>query len=407
MPKPFSAIDSIGPAFTQTKKQLFAPFRFKRWLRLAIVCMLTGEFAGGGGGGGGNFNFPIPHDKGRKGLMALPHADWSKILPWLPWIVGGIVLLFLLLFVFMYVSSVYRFVLLDSVLNDHCEFKGSWKRWEPGGRSYFFWGLSIFLISSLTFCLILGVPLLIAWQIGLFHHPGEHVLALILGGVGTFFALIAFAVVGAIVGLFAKDFCVPIMAMESVGVLAAWRKLLPTIGAEKMAFTGYVLMKIVLAIGSAIIVGMATFIILIVLLIPLGIAGVAIFFAGKAMGVTMSVATICVLVVAGGILFIVFFYLLALLSTPSMVFFQSYTLHFIGSRYPAVGNVLFPPPPEIAPPLPLPELPPPSGAGLTPPSLEAFPPGDRNSQSLDYFFARLPGFTAGIPAWQSGHSSGL
>ena len=34
-----------------------------------------------------------------------------------------------------------------------------------------------------------------------------------------------------------------------------------------------------------------------------------------------------------------------------MVFFQSYVLHFIGSRYAAVGAVLFPPPPEN-PPLP-------------------------------------------------------
>ena len=61
------------------------------------------------------------------------------------------------------------------------------------------------------------------------------------------------------------------MAMEEVGVLAAWRRLLPMLRAEKCAFTGYVLMKIVLAIGSAIIVGIATFIVLIVLLIPLAV----------------------------------------------------------------------------------------------------------------------------------------
>lgn len=366
MPKPLSAIDCIGPAFTQTKKQLFAPFRFKRWLRLAVVCMMTGEFAGGGGGGG-NFNFPMPHDKGRKSLMALPHADWSKILPWLPWIVGGIVSLFLLLFIFMYVSSVYRFVLFDSVLNDHCDFKGSWRRWEPRGRSYFFWNLALFFISSFAFALLLGIPILIAWQMGLFRHPGEHVLVLILGGVAMFFSFMALAIVGAIIGLFAKDFCVPIMAMEEVGVLAAWRRLLPILKTQKMAFTGYVLMKIVLAIGSAMIVGIATFILLIVLLIPLGIAGVAIFFAGKAMGVTMSVATISVLVIAGGILVLALFYLLALLSTPSMVFFQSYINHFIGSRYPAVGAVLFPPPPETG--LPPPEPPPPPSLDL-PPTIE-------------------------------------
>ena len=109
------------------------------------------------------------------------------------------------------------------------------------------------------------------------------------------FLLIVFVVVGAVIGLFAKDFCIPIMAMEEVGVLAAWRRLLPMLAAEKLAFAGYVLMKIVLAIGSAIIVGIATLVILIALLIPLGIAGVIIFLGGKAMGLTFNVATISVL----------------------------------------------------------------------------------------------------------------
>ena len=174
--------------------------------------------------------------------------------------------------------------------------------------------------------------------------------ALILGGAALFFLLLAFFVLGAIVALFAKDFCVPIMAMENVGVLDAWRRLLPMLAAEKMAFTGYVLMKIVLAIGSAIIFGIITLLTLIILLIPLGIAGVIIFFGGKAMGLTFNVATISILVVMGGVILAGFIYLIALINTPPMVFFQSYVLHFIGSRYPALGAVVFPPPPETPPP---------------------------------------------------------
>ena len=140
--------------------------------------------------------------------------------------------------------------------------------------------------------------MVIAWQIGLFHHPGEHVAALILAGVALFFFLMAFVVVGAVIGLFAKDFCVPIMAMEEVGIVAAWRRLLPMLAAEKLAFTFYVLMKILLAIANAIIVGMATLVLVIVLIIPLGIAGVIIFLVGKAIGLTFSIATICVLAAA-------------------------------------------------------------------------------------------------------------
>jgi hypothetical protein len=174
---------------------------------------------------------------------------------------------------------------------------------------------------------------------------------LILGGVAMFFLVLAFFVLGALVSLFAKDFCLPIMAMEQVGVLDAWRQLLPMLAGEKMAYALYVLMKIVLAIASAIIFGIITIIVMIFLVVVLGIAGVIAFFVGKAIGITLSVATICVLVVIGGILLTGLFYLLALISTPPMVFFQSYTLHFFGARYPAVGAALFPPP-EALPPAP-------------------------------------------------------
>jgi hypothetical protein len=125
------------------------------------------------------------------------------------------------------------------------------------------------------------------------------------------------------------------------------------LAAEKMAYAGYVLMKIVLAMGNAIIVGIATILIFLVLLIPLGIAALIIFFGGKAMGLTFNAATISILVVLGGVILAGLIYLMALINTAPMVFFQSYVLHFLGSRYPALGAVVFPPPPEIPPPPPL------------------------------------------------------
>jgi len=369
MAKPLSAVDCIAPAFAQTKRQLFAPFRLKRWARMALICLITGEFAGGGGGPSGNFNLPTSHPRSGKSLFAIPNIDWSKFLPWLPWILAGVVLLFLFIFLWIYVASVYRFVLFDSVLHDRCELKGSWRRWEPCGRSYFYWCLAVFVVTTAGSGLLIGVPLFIAWRAGLFHLPGQHLAALILGGAALLFLMVAFFVLIAVVGLFTKDFCVPIMAMENVGALDAWRRLLPMLAAEKMAFTGYVLMKIVLAIGSAIIFGIITFLTLIVLLIPLGIAGVIIFFGGKAMGLTLNVATISILVVMGGIILTGFLYLIALISTPPMVFFQSYVLHFIGSRYETLGVVLFPPPPETLPPSE-PQIPPPlDGLPLIEPSV--------------------------------------
>jgi hypothetical protein len=169
--------------------------------------------------------------------------------------------------------------------------------------------------------------------------------------------LIAYILIGAVIGLFAKDFCIPIMAMDEVGIIKAWRRLFPIVAAEKLAFVFYVLMKIVLAIAAAILAGIVTVVLILLLLIPLGIAGVLLFLVGKAMGLTFGLATICALVILGGILLMGLFYLLAIISTPFMVFFQSYVLHFIGSRYPGVGTILFPTPPE-APPVTPADMPP-------------------------------------------------
>jgi hypothetical protein len=362
MPKPLSAVDCISLAFAQTKNQLFAPFRRQRWMRLAMVCLLTGEFAGGGGFSG-NFNVPNWHPRhpsgggSRSSLLAAPDIPWGKILPWLPWIFVGVFLIIVFIVLYLYVASVYRFVLFDSVLYDRCELKGSWARWEPLGRSYFGWCFILFVIYAVGTAVLIGVPLAIVWKAGLFHHPGEHLAELILAGLGLFFILVLFGVLGAVIALFAKDFCVPIMAMENVGVLQAWRRLLPMLAAEKLAFAAYVLMKIVLAIGSAILVGIASILIFIALLIPLGIAGLIIFFGGKAIGLTFNPATVIILATAGAILVCGLIYVMALISTPPMVFFQSYMLHFFGSRYAPVGAVLFPPPPQ-APPPPLPGTPP-------------------------------------------------
>jgi len=192
MSRPLSAVDCIALAFTQTKKQLFAPFRFSRWARLALICLITGESAGGGGGvPSGNFNFPVSHPRDGKSLFAIPNFDWGKILPWLPWILAGVVLIFFLILLWVYVASVFRFVLFDSVLHDRCQFQGCWTRWEPCGRSYFFWCLALFAVVMAGYAVVIGVPLLIAWRAGLFHHPGEHIGGLILGGAALLFLVIA------------------------------------------------------------------------------------------------------------------------------------------------------------------------------------------------------------------------
>ncbi len=139
------------------------------------------------------------------------------------------------------------------------------------------------------------------------------------------------------------------MALENVRVLDGWRRLLPILRAAKKDSAGYVLMKIVLVIGSAIVFGVLTFLALLVLLVPLGVVGVGSYFLARAEGWTWNLTTISACVVLGGLALSLILYVVAFVSTPAMVFFQSYTNHFLGSRYPALGARVFPPP--AAPPL--------------------------------------------------------
>jgi hypothetical protein len=365
MPPRLSAVQAVTPAFGQTKQQLFKPFRFRHWLNLATVSLVTGEFFGGGGGGGfhGGGSVPPPHRRGGGDslLVAFAHPSWERVKEFLPWILLGVAILIVLFLLWLYAASVYRFILLDSVLYNRCELRKGWQRWKPHGSSYFLWALGLAITVPALLLVLAGGPIFLAWRAHIFDHPKEHLALLILGGAGLLLLFLAVLFAAAIVALFAKDFVVPVMAMENLGVLDAWRRVLPMLGSEKMSYVGYVLMKIVLAVGSAIIFGIINLLAILMMLIPMGILGVAVYFLAKAAGLTWTLTTMSLAVILGGAVVFFIFYVIAFISAPAMVFFQSYALHFFGSRYPALGAVLFPPPPPSPPspaapaePLPLP-----------------------------------------------------
>jgi len=355
--KPLSAVEAVSPAIEQTKQQLFKPFRFWHWARLAFVVVVTWDFSGGGGG---NFNIPLPDDKRKEdfALFAAPDFKWERVMEYLPWIILGVGMLLALVLVFMFIACVFRFVLFEAVLRNKCEIRAGWKRWQEQGYSYFLWSLCLGFSVLLAVGVLIGGPVLLAWTQGVFDAPKEHLALLILGGIGLFMLLMVLLLAGAVIGVIGRDFAIPIMALENLGILAAWRRLLRMMAGEKLSYAGYVGMKIVLAIASGIMFAIINLIAILILMIPLGVAGVAIYAGGKALGLEWNLLTITVAVLLGAVAFHLFLAVMAFVSVPPMVFFQSYVLHFLGSRYPRLGEILFPP----APPAPLPPAPEPSPA---------------------------------------------
>jgi hypothetical protein len=360
---PRSAIDVIGLAFEHARKQLFEPFRSGQWTRLALLALATGEMSSGGGCNSGvkalsslpsrlpnsTQNFTAPSDVW-SGLGLDPAVIVSMV-------VVAVVGLFVLGLVWLYVSSVSRFLLFESVLRRDCELSESWGRWQKQGLRYFGFQLALSIVG-LGVAAILFVPLLL-----------PVVAALLKGhqapGAGLFIALLpmilvftAFGLLMALIGVLTKDFLIPLMAVDGVGVIEGWRRLLAMMTSEKASYAGYVGMKIVLAIGASVVFGIVSAIIAAIALIPVAILVVLVVLLVRG-GLNWNAATITLAIVVGTILLAGLLYVIALVCVPVAVFFPAYAMYFFAERYPALQAQLYPQPPAAPPPSfgspPLPE----------------------------------------------------
>ena len=351
---PISAVDSISPAFQHAKRQLLQPFRFGQWARLAFVGLLAGELSSGGGC---NFQMPqLPRNTGGSGHFLAPNFPFPSVNPMLVaglialLVVAGLALWILLL----YVNSVMRFVLFDSVVEKECHIRRGWSRRQGPGFRYFVWRIVIFLGALAGMVILVGIPAAFALAVGWLKNPGQHILPLVLGGIVLFFFFFAFLIGLLLLEVLSKDFMVPQMALENISAFEAWRRLWAMMKQEKGGYAGYLGMKVVMAIGAAITVGIVAVILMIVLLIPVGGFGMVAVLAGKAAGLTWNAYTITLIVVAGSVVVAGILYLFSLISVPVIVFFPAYSIYFFAARYPALAAVLYPAPPSApqAPPLP-------------------------------------------------------
>ncbi len=361
-----SAVDVISPAFQHARKQLFQPFRFGQWVRLALLGLATGELSSGGGCHS-NFNFPAGSHRGTSSSEFLPsmpnlpglgHLNLHQLVAL---VAVGVLVGFALMVAFLYLNSVCRFILFDSVLNRNCVFRGSWTRWRQPGSRFFVWQLLVQIVLLMGAVMLIGIPLGIAYGAGWLKQPKEHLLPLVLGGVFLFFAAMAFFLFALLVQVLAKDFLVPMMALEGLDWDEAWPRLLALLNAEKGGYAGYIGMKILLAIAVGIVLGMISVMVILLFLVPvfLTILIPSIGMGGK---FTWTVPLIALAVTGGILLFILLMFLLAMISVPAVAFFPAYSIYFFAARFKPLSARLYPvpsvppvpaEPPPMPPPLPL------------------------------------------------------
>jgi hypothetical protein len=313
---------------------------------MAVVAFFAGEFSSY------SFNFSVPGGNGSGGqtsrhlLASAP--QWGPLRNMLPWIALGVLLLVVLMFLLLYVHSVFRFILFDSVSSGQCRIRQNWGRRQSHGTRYFVWLILYQLLMLLVLVILIGLPLIGLWRAGIFSHAGEHIALLILSIfflVAVFFALV---LVAWTITTMVRDFLIPIMALEDVSVGQAWLIYKPTLLRDKPSAAAYLGMKIVLAIALGMIVFVISLFFFFILLIPSVILFVAVFGL-MATGKAGMVIGIVLAVVAGIILLGIWFFIAGMLSVPMAVFFQSYALYYAGSRYQRLGDLLWPAPPGEMP----------------------------------------------------------
>lgn len=347
---PISAIDAISPAFQHARQQLFQPFRAGQWLRLALVGLLAGELTSGGC----NTNFQVPQRTNHFMAPALPQINPVAMAGLIALLIGLGAVLYVL---FLYVNSVMRFILFDSVIARHCEIRRGWNRRQRPGVRFFVWQLAFLVAVMVGMTILIGIPAAIALAAGWLSNPKQHMVPLILGGMVLFLVFMVFVLLVMVVHVLTKDFVIPQMALEDLSAFQAWKRLLPMLGSEKGPYVGYLLMKIVMALGVAVVVGIIAFIVILIMLIPVGGVGAAVVLAGKAAGLQWNLYTITLTVLAGCVLLALILYVMSVISVPAIVFFPAYSIYFFASRYPALDAVVHPAPPLPPEPPPVPPLP--------------------------------------------------
>jgi hypothetical protein len=359
-----SAVDVIGSAFEHTRKQLSEPFQIKQWLRLAVLGLATGEISSGGGCSNfrGLSQLPghLPHRSdnfldagtGLSGLGLDPATIATLIIvAIIGFLIAGLV--------FLYISSVSRFMLFESVLRRHCELGESWERWQGQGLRFFGWQLALAAVS-LAVAAMLFLPLLIPVLAVLRSHR-EPDMALLLSFVPMISAFLLFGLVILLIQVLTKDFVIPLMAVDDVGVMEGWGRFFGMMKGDPWAYAGYLGMKAILAIGAAIMFGILSGIAVVLTMIPVAIVGVVAVILVKGAGMGWNVFTVTALIVLGTVLLVALLYLVGVVCVPIAVFFPAYAMYFLAERYPALQLQLHPAPSSPPAPPPLSPAPKPIG----------------------------------------------
>ncbi len=334
--------ESVKHAFAHTKQLLFERFDLGRWLKLGFIAMLGGAvWRGGGGFSGSGPNVPVGGgEEGGAGevvsdlLSALSSAlDFARdhIGELIVLVVGLGLLWVVCVLLALYIRCVFRFIFVDSVAaRSEPSIRASWGRHCAQGWSLLGW-LIVMGLVPLALIVIALVPIVTS---GALIASGEALSAVLgVGGIvavmAAFFAAILML---AIVQSLTDDFLVPAMYASGDGVVASWRHIFAAWRGHLWTVVTFYLLKFLLGLGAAIVAGLVMLPMLLLMLFSLGGAAALVggAFALGLSGKTVAILLAVPLATAAMLAILVWAYLIQCVLLPVTVFFQAYSLSFIG-----------------------------------------------------------------------------
>ncbi|MGA7352072.1 MAG: hypothetical protein WBP95_20175 [Acidobacteriaceae bacterium] len=341
---PISAADAISPAIQRTRTFLFRPFRLGTYLKLCVVALLTE-----GLGGSGNFN--TGHHYTNHKTTVESFAPFAFTPERIAEAVFAFLLVMLLCFWIYYLITRLRFAFFHCLIHNIKEIRPGWHIYrEPATR--FFWLNFVVGLCFLLLVALIAIPFA-AGFLGLFHNiaAGGHpdlgsILALVLPLIPIILVLV---LLGIAVDVVLRDLMLPHYALEDATAGQAWSAVWARISAAKGSFLGYAVLRVLLPIVAMI--GLFIVLILPAIIFAVVVVGIEVVlhaaFSGASGGAALVGIFLQVLVgvIAAALALLAWIVIGGPLSTA----IRQYALIFYGSRYPALGNILFPPPPVAQP----------------------------------------------------------
>lgn len=336
----------INSSANWTIAVLFKPFNFKKWMLLTLIALLAGSLSSGFNGCNFNYRHSDSAKTSKSTVESSPEASApSRDKPLLPEekaVIIGVVavcifIVLLLIILFSWLGGRFSFIFIEDVIKRDASVKVPFTANREIGNSYFLFNLSFIFTYLILLGLIVFLCIMTCIKSGIFNTdaPGaKQIFQFFLILLPYLLAAFILIVITALIALVTKDFVLPIMFKDKIGIFRAWPKAFGILRRHIWDFVIYVFIKIGLAIGAAIVYMLAFIICLLGILIPIMLLGFGLYLISRSLPSSALIAYWVAIGVIATPIFLFLLYCLISLNLPFGVFFRTFSMKFLGRLDP-------------------------------------------------------------------------